>query len=522
MPYIKRLLTPIGLLACSAGTGQHALAQNPRLLAGTYVTPQASAQLAQICPNGAGYPAEANWLARPFSSPVSATKGQPRIDQVRNGQVIASYTSFANQPSCTQAGDGTDYQNPGPAAASGCGPFTREHTWRLWAPGDVFYVYPAVYDGPYNQPWIGPEYTSPADYAAGLAVNPDNIRIQGVVQAGTRPVILLQGDASDNTLDQAPVYFDVSTGITMDSINVTATGQVSVGKAGIYESAASNLTLSNMRINGFERAGVNGLFGAGGYGGSLTLDFVELDHNGGPNGPAHNAYIGASTVDPNFTVNMSHSWSHDAYYGHLFKSRAQKGIYTANFFQGRPPQPNHSQAETYLLDIPNGGQVSIRNNIFVKNASGANSNAMSLTFLMEGMTDSRPQSLDVENNTFVTFAKTFDGAHLNYPFSFLYPNVRPDSAAWPAGISVRIIKNGFVGYCAPGDGSALDYRGDISAIESFDELTRAYGFTTKVMSSDMALAATYPDYVPELGTPDYAFQFDAAPVRQTTTIGAED
>ncbi len=519
---VYRGLSGAALLAVmfyGTGTGAEAAEQ---LLAGTYVTPDASSEMAQLCPQGSGYPSEAGWAGGPAQQPRSATGGQPLIEQYRNGTLIASYTSFADQPGCVEAGDGTDYLNPSGPAASGCGPFTREHTYRLWSPGDVFYVYPAVYSGPFNQPWIGPEFSSPADYAAGISQTPDHIVIQGVVQNNTRPVVLLEGNASDNTLGQAPVYFDQSTGVVWDSINVTAGRTVAAGKAGVYELGASNLTLSNMRINGFQRAGVNGLFGAGQYSGSLTLNGVELDHNGGPDGPAHNAYIGASAVDPNFTVQVSHSWSHDAYYGHLFKSRAQNNVFTANYFQGGLPQPGRAQAETYLLDIPNGGQVSVRNNIFVKNASGDGANAMSFTFLLEGVSDSRAQSVDLENNTFVTFAKTYDGTHPNYPMAFLYPSVAPDSAAWPSGIPVRVLKNAFVGYCTAGATDVAAYRGDISVVESFLELTRSYALTTKVSASDAALSTIYSNYVPEIGTAYYAFLFGLAPVRTTDAIGSQD
>ncbi len=489
---------------------------------GLFETPAAMAQDQQLCQQGGTYPVQAGWVSAPAHRPQGATSGQPLITQFRNGAQIASYTSFSDQPGCTLAGDGTDYLNPAAPAASGCGPFTREHTYRLWAPGDVFYVYPAVYSGDYNQPWIGPEFDLFQDYVAGISHNPDNITIQGVVQNNQRPVILLTGAASNNTLGQAPLYFDQSNGVVWDSINVSAGVAPTAGKAGVYELGASNLTISNTRINGFERAGVNGLFGAGQYSGSLTLSFLELDHNGGPSGPAHNAYIGASAVDPNFTVNMSNSWSHAAYYGHLFKSRAQNNVFTANYFEGGLPQPQYGQAENYLLDIPNGGQVSVRNNIFVKNMSGAGANAMSFTFLLEGASDDRPQSVDLENNTFVTFSATYDGSHPNYPFAFLTPNVVPGSTSWPANIASRVIKNAFVGYCTAGGGDAEEYRGDFGVVESFAELTRLYALTTKIYASDALLATVYNDYVPELGTPAYAFLYGFTAVRTAETIGAEN
>ena len=501
----------------------HSAGAATSLLQGKFTTADALTQQTQICPHGTGYPLESSWASVPGLLPHSAIGGQPRIEQFRHGKLIATYASFANRPHCTLAGDGTDYLHPERAAASGCGPFTREHSFRLWAAGDVFYVYPAIYSGEYNQPWIGPAYDSNAAYSAGVFQIPTDITIQGVVQNNVRPVILLEGPASNNTLGQGAVYFDQSNGTIWDSIDVAAGSMAASGKAGVYDLAGSNLTISNTHIHGFERADVNGLFGAGQYSGSLTLNAIELDHNGGRNGPAHNAYISASQVDPDFTVVMSHSWSHDAFYGHLFKSRAQKNVFTANYFQGGLPQNGRTQAETYLLDIPNGGQTTVRNNIFVKNASGVGANGMSFTFLLEGATDSRPQSVDVENNTFVTFAKAYDGKHPNFPMAFLYPSVVPGSASWPAGIPVRVMKNAYVGYCTGATGSqAEDFRGDIAAVESFGELTRTYALTTKIDASDAALATMFPDYTPELGTPAYGFRYGTTPARKQTTIGAED
>ena len=456
------------------------------------------------------------------ASPAPATSGVPRIDQFRAGKRIAVYRQFANGPGCKLVGDGTDYLNPAGPAASGCGPFTREYTWRLWAPGDVFRVYPAVYSGPYNQPWFGPEYDNAADYNNNIAHTPDRVMVQGVVVNNTRPVIKLTGAASNNSLGQAPVYFAGGTGVVWDSVDVVAVSGAAVGKAGIYVDGTSGLRLSNMRISGFEHSGANGLFVTGNAAGRLSLDHLELDHNGGPNGPAHNAYINASTVDPAFTVALSNSWSHDAYYGHLFKSRAQNGIFTANLFQGGLPQGGHNQAENYLLDVPNGGQISVRNNVFIKNRSGANSNGLAITFLLEGATDSRPQSVDVENNTFVAFSKTYNGTNVNFPIGFFYPNVRPDSAAWPASIPTRILKNAFVGYCTPGNGGAADFRGNTAVVEGFAELMSNYALRTKLLASDAVLATIYPGYVPEVGTMAHAPALMFGVPRTKTTIGAED
>jgi hypothetical protein len=505
-------------------------AQAPRVLdSGHYITPAAKHALPEMCATGAGYPAQWTWESGDtWKHPVSATSGTPQIDQYRNGQLIASYANFSDNDGCVYKGDGTDWQNPGPPAASGCGPFTREHAWRLWSPGDIFIVHPAVYSGEFQQPWFGPEYDSPAQYNTGIPTPMKDITVIGDVTeidgVAYRPVILLTGNASNNTYGQAPVYFDVSDRVTVSNINVVAGQNAWVGRAGVYEVGGSHLTLENMRISGFEQqsSGGDGLFGAGQYRGWLHLRQLELDHNGGTNGPQHNAYINASASDPDFTVELSHSWSHDAYYGHLFKSRAQRNVMIANYFQGGLPQPGYTQAETFLLDIPNGGIVVARNNVFAKNASGPSSNGISLTYAMEGLVDDRPQSIDIENNTFVGFTNLYDGAHPLFPMNFYYPSKVPGTHQWPRDVPVRTLKNSFVGYCKMPQAPWINYRGDIDVTEDFSELSEAFTFSTPVETDDAVLAQEYPDYVPVSGTPNYAHALKTGETRQTSMIGAED
>jgi hypothetical protein len=59
-------------------------------------------------------------------------------------------------------------------------------------------------------------------------------------------------------------------------------------------------------------------------------------------------------------------------------------ILEGNFLQGGLPRSGFDVAENYGVDIPNGGNATVRNNVFVKNASGYGSNAMSLTYALEG------------------------------------------------------------------------------------------------------------------------------------------
>jgi hypothetical protein len=393
----------------------------------------------------------------------------------------------------------------------------------LWKNGDTFLVYPAVYTGKNNNIVIQPQH----DIYTGQPVptyTPDHITIQGVEQNGIRPV-LYRDDAGpgDYATNMGPIYLLSSTNLTISNLDVALGPNGMIYKGLVYDNGAGNggtdangnlitgtTTLRNMRISGGRQiaGGVNGIFSTGSTAGTLSLENIELFNNGGNNGPAHNAYLGSSSVDPNFTVKMTGSWTHDAVYGHTFKTRAQRNIITGNYFQGSVPHDGFAQAEAYLLDVPNGGVLVAKNNIFAKNASGGGSNAMSITYAMEGVVDSRPLSIDIENNTFVGFAATIDGSHPLYPFAF-HGGI-PTDATFPFPDTV-VSKNLFVGYC-PLNNARTDYRGDLSLSESFSELKQDFTLLNRYGSSDKSM----------VGTQTYKHVTQPGLLRQLTTIGAED
>ncbi len=474
-------------------------------LTGNTVTPAAAAW-ARLCPDPP-YPAAWVWGPDAVPAPRSATHGRPKIEQIRGGRVIATYRSFAD-------GVGCDYhalpvwQSPGAAAASGCGPFTRVHAYRLWAPGDIFLVYPAIYAGDENQPWFGPDFDSDAQYnnGHGIPTPMHDLTIKGVVQNGERPVILVNGQASNNTLGQGAIYFADSDHLTFEGVNLVAAKGGWVGRAGIYDVGASNLTLRDMRVSNFaqqDTGGAMGVFGAGQYTGFLHMERVELDHNGGQNGPAHNAYINASATDPNFTVTFKNSWSHDSYYGHLFKSRAQHTVIEGSYLEGGRPQPGAQQAEAFLLDVPNGGSLTVTNSIFVKTASGFESNGVAISYYEEGdARDGTPRdiSVDIENNTFLAMASTYDGNHPNFPFWL--KRVHGD---------VRVRNNVFAGWC-PGGDEVRDMRGTLSLTVAPSELTQDFGLRTKYDG----------ETGPALGGATYQHETADGGNRKAQTVGAKD
>lgn len=492
-------------------------AQAPQTMpAGGAITPAALADQA-LCASAAAYPKRTPWQGPPrFVPPVSATSGTPRIEQYRNGTLIAVYSSFANQPGCVYQGGGADLRDPGPAAASGCGPFTRTHAYRLAAAGDRFLVYPAVYSGEFNQPWIGPMWDSDAEYAAGISHPPDNITISGVVQNGLRPEIRLVGGVSSNTLGQAPVYIAAGSAIAIDNINITADQGSRAGRSGIYIDAARDLSLADMRVSFFQRARANGIFVTPGASGTLTMTRLEIDHDGAANGPAHGAYLNGSANDPNFTVVITNTYFHDGYAGHLLKSRAQTTIINASYFQGGLPQGRNPQAESYLVDIANGGRFSLRNSLLSKTASGAESNALMVSYGEEGIPNTRPSAIDIENNDFLALSATTDGSHWLTPLGFLAPRVIPGAAGWPAGISAHVLKNVFTGFCQS------PYLGDYALQAGFADLTQRFTLVPRFVSDEAALAQTLPGYGPVIGTASYLHRAAGGAPRAEATIGAMD
>lgn len=497
----------------------------PAISSGIYVTTAARAALPGLCAGTLAYPPQFTWArgaAAPgadggiIQAPLSARGGTPRIEQYRAGALIAVYSSFANQPGCTYLGGGQDVLAPASAAASGCGPFTRTHGLRLAMSGDEFRVYPAVYAGPYNQPWFGPMWDGVGDIATAPFYPPDHVVIRGIVAGDRRPVILLNGYASDNTYGQAPVYFDVSDGMVMQDINVAAAPGAVVARAGIYVGPAANLTLRRMRVTGFQRSSGNGVFATNEASGTLWLDGVELDHNGGRQGPAHNLYVNGSSIDPAYTLLLTNVWSHDAFYGHLIKSRAQVTTILASYLQGTLPQGTRRLAESYLVDVPNGGVFTLRNSVLTKNASGKQSNATMVSFAAEGIGDTRPQSIDIENNSFIAFSATTDGIVPLTPLGFFFPRLLPGDPLWPAGLASRVLKNAYVGFCG------VPYVGDAALQADFSELGNGFAFTTKVDADDAALAAALLNYHPAQGSATYQHVTQPGAVRSQATLGAMD
>lgn len=467
----------LALLAC-AGTDTTAAA------GGGEPFSQVSSFATTYCTDGR-FPSQ--WTWNPATTrdsppqPATSADGQPLIKQTRAGRVIATYTSFGG------TGATTDENNTDAHDVSG-GAFHRT-PYANWQDGDVFEVYPAVYEGTKQQPWIGPLPTNFSNYNAGQFAVPRNIIIRGVTVNGKRPVLRNSADGgSNNTLGQGLVYLDQSENITIENLEIQDVPNAGgLGKAAVYVNGAKNLTLRDVKIVGFKLHDTNGIFGTSNNSGTLRLERVELDGNGGGGGPEHNLYVNASSTDPNFTVYMTGSWSHGAYYGHLFKSRAQVNILEGNYLMGARGD-GMTQAENYLADFPNGGRVTLRNNIFVKNRSGDNSNAMSVTYAMEGIEDARTNSVTIEHNTFVALDRTYDGSHPIYPMQFFYPARVPGETGFPVA-NVTVAHNAFVGYCKQSN-AFMDYRGSNALELDFNQIDQGFRVRDTTLLGNSAMRGT--------------------------------
>ncbi|MFV0259651.1 MAG: right-handed parallel beta-helix repeat-containing protein [Acidimicrobiales bacterium] len=367
--------------------------------------------------------------------PAPATSGTPLVRQVRNGEVIATYDSIG-------------------AGTSGDGPFARTHVWNKIQPGDVFEVYPAVYTGPGQLPWIGP-----LPDESGTTHTPTDVTIRGITVNGERPVLKMGTTGDYNTLGHGLVEIDGVDGLTWENIDIDGTDGEWVDRAAIYVLNSNDVTIRNARIHGMQDSRHNGVFGAGGNRGTLLLDNLRLYDNGGDNGPSHNVYVNSSDTDPDFTLAVRNSWSSAVNLGHLLKSRAQVTVVEGNLLEGTNPLPGWDCGESYGLDVPNGGRVTVTNNVFVKAKPEACGNGISFRYGAEGLDAGRTHRVDLVHNTFIARSPVWDEAgHRSIPLGFFSPLAVPGTSG-ALGVPIEVSLNRFEGYVTDDLDAAARYRG---------------------------------------------------------------
>jgi hypothetical protein len=159
--------------------------------------------------------------------------------------------------------------------------------------------------------------------------------------------------------------------------------QVADGNGAGIRYEAGNLTITNSYFHNNQ----DGILTAPVTNGTLSIDHSEFAFNGAGDGFTHDIYAG--TIG---TFSLTNSYIHDAIVGHDVKSRAANNIITNNRIL------SNSSSDSYEIDLPNGGNATISNNVIQK---GPNSqNPTMISYGEEGSLYGNA-SFSISNNVFV-------------------------------------------------------------------------------------------------------------------------
>jgi Hint domain len=166
--------------------------------------------------------------------------------------------------------------------------------------------------------------------------------------------------------------FDIS-GVTVPDAN---------GAAVRYDGGA--LTLNN----DYFHSNQDGLLGAADPNGTITINNSEFAFNGvGGDGHTHNIYVGNIAL-----LTITDSYFHDANVGHEIKSRAADTVITdSRIF-------DLQSTASYSIDLPNGGDATITNNVIEQGPNTQNPNI--IAYGEEGALNPGTSVL-IANNTIV-------------------------------------------------------------------------------------------------------------------------
>ncbi|HYD30863.1 MAG TPA: right-handed parallel beta-helix repeat-containing protein [Azospirillaceae bacterium] len=157
-----------------------------------------------------------------------------------------------------------------------------------------------------------------------------------------------------------------NTDLTVENIEFSGARVADRNGAGIrYQ--GGNLTVRNCYFNGNE----NGVLANENRTGRIEILNSEFARNGYGDGYTHGIYIGKVA-----SLRVNGSYFHDTVEGHHIKSRAQTTVIENSRLD------DGTGTASFNLDLPNGGKVTVRNNVLVQGANSHN-NAM-VVFGAEG------------------------------------------------------------------------------------------------------------------------------------------
>jgi hypothetical protein len=395
------------------------------------------------------------------AAPAPASNGSDRkVEHRRNGAVVATYVELGD----LLAQDGR-YGSPVTPLL----------------PGDEVWVYPARY---YKGVFFG-------GYSDAIL---ENVTVKGITVNGVRPVLYYTG--GDHTgqpnegygygqlslSNQGVVYVARNKNCIWDNIDIMFQGGWAFSLAYINNSQTGTVTFKNMRAYNAYTLGNNGFFSAVGSMCGVTWENVETGFNGGdggapPNGGGqalrHGYYI-TRHDDSNALMTWRGCYFHHNWKGHLLKVRHNRVLIEGCYFMGSPPESLNDTnipveariqaitSEACLVDMSNGGELTCRNNVFVKSFGGYDSSSIMLNWSPESdasqlgtnsHTDPKG-ALTVHNNTFIAYsdvgeARVGGGNNKNVPHSFgaYFGMGTPDSGTWPSALCpVSIHDNTYAGF----------------------------------------------------------------------------
>lgn len=211
---------------------------------------------------------------------------------------------------------------------------------------------------------------------------------------------------------------------------------------------------------------------------AITIERSEFARNGFGDGQTHNLYVGRVE-----RLTVTESFFHEAKIGHNFKSRARETVIENSYFMDGP-----AGTSSYLVNVPDGGIVRLRGNLFHKGPRADNSIAVS--YGEEGA-PWPVNTLEMVHNTFVMTWS--GGSYLNASGSIQ---------------SITLGANVFAGT----NGPALYNGGVASKVSASDNLvTEAAHFpgADDIAAPDFWPAAPVSDQLPLAGVPDPDYTHDA-------------
>ena len=172
--------------------------------------------------------------------------------------------------------------------------------------------------------------------------------------------------------------------VTLENLELSG-ATVGAGNGAGVRQESGNLTVINSWIHDNQ----NGILTSSPLpGATLTISRTEFSNNGAGDGKTHNLYVGELA-----TLDISDSYFTAANLGHEIKSRADNTIIRNSRIQDGPTADT-----SYSVDLPNGGNATIENNVIEKGPNSPNESL--IAFGEEGSLDPG-SALTIINNTVI-------------------------------------------------------------------------------------------------------------------------